>query len=311
MRLFIFILIIFYHNLLLAQDKIAAFKNFNEVKEFVKTMRPKFSFIDLKSISSKKLDKLLDKENFANQLVREYQIDSNYYIRDFNNDGYKDLLIYGYEQGLNVMVIMNYGDRYKSYNLYLNEFGAESIFPKIENNNNLITLYEIETSAHDRMTNQEKPIKHVLTYRDSAFVEYNPNPKEYAIDSLIVSISCPWWHHYKHSFHIQNTNNYVQIRNEKTKYQLNPLEERQWQKIKNILNYADFPSIDLPKYYIEDNISYRITVYYNDGLVKTIRDDIGHTNKSLALIYKEITPLIKEFEGIVRERSKPRLPGLK
>lgn len=52
MKLLLFILIIFYHNSLFAQDRVSELKNFIEVKEFVKTIRPEFSFIDLENVSS-------------------------------------------------------------------------------------------------------------------------------------------------------------------------------------------------------------------------------------------------------------------
>lgn len=206
---------------------------------------------------------------------------------------------------------MNYGDSYLIHNLYLNDFRTESIFPKIETKDNLITLYEIETIAHNRMINQEIPIKHLLTFQEGDFVEYNPNPKEYAIDSIIISMSCPWWGNSKYSFRIDDKIALGWVNNNNEKISLSRFSAQQWTKIKKRLNYADFPTIDLPKYGIMDNITYKTTIYYNNGLSHTIMDNHGYANRSLSLIYKEIMPLKGKMDEILNEKYKPRLPGLK
>lgn len=308
-KLFLFISLLL-NQIIFAQSKIDSLENFKEIQEFVKTIRPDFKFVDLKNISSKSLDKLLNKENYAMHIIEQYEIDSNYYIRDFNNDGYKDLLIYGYEQGLNVMVIMNNAGIFKSYNLYQNDLRVESIFPKIKTNDNLITLYEIETIAHEQMTQQQKPVKHILTYRDSDFVEYNPNPKDYKIDSIIISMECPWWQPYRYYFKMDNAS-ISGWTNVHTKHiQLTNTDRKQWAMIKSILNYAEFPKIHLPTYMIMDNITYKTTIFYNKGLSYTIIDNNGLANRSLQLVYKEIMPLKNKMDKILK-KNKSRLPELK
>lgn len=311
MRYIIIILSMIYQISLFAQNKIDHLQTFEEVKEFVKTTRPAFNFIDLNNINSKKLDKILGKENFTTDFIKTYNIDSNYYIRDFNNDGYLDLLIYGYEKYLSVFVIMYKNETYKSYNLYYNEIGNDSVFPKIEKNENLIQLHEIETVTHNRMTEQEKPIKHILAFHEDAFVEFNPNPKEHAIDSIAISMSSPWWHNYKYTFHIGQNHCFGTLKNTNIKHHLTAMNNQQWIKIKDILNYADFTSIDLPKYHIMDNITYSMTIFYNNGLSKKLNDNNGFANRSLTLIYKNLIPLKKELDEILKEKNKPRLPGLK
>ncbi|WP_159636859.1 hypothetical protein [Sphingobacterium composti Ten et al. 2007 non Yoo et al. 2007] len=312
MKYILLVILLYLAQGLSAQNKIDNLKSFEEIQDFVKTIRPAFKFANLNTMDFTSLDKLLGLPNAANNIIKEYQIDSNYYIRDFNNDGHKDLLIYGFEKHLTVFVILYENSAYKSYNLFYNELGENSIFPKVAPNQNLIQLFEIETIGHERMSNQGKPVKHVLTFHENEFVEYNSNPKDYTIDSIIVSMSCPWWRPYQYNFRINEHNTIGWEGNKSDEIHLLPhLDNLKWALIKKRLNYADFPSIKLPKYMISDNITYKITVFYDNGLIHSINNNHGYVNRSLNLIYKEIMSLKGILDEILKEKNKPKLPGLK
>ena len=236
-------------------------------------------------------------------------ITKSYYKKDFDNNGYTDLLIIGDNKGcygggmepnssrfcdFSVYTLMNFGnDSIIPIDLMVRAMRHISIVPKIAyiDNHPIIEIHkpgEYHWIEKRKITENSKI---QLTYKFNSFIEYNENPKEYHIEKIEFETEnsfgeCPFFkltinNNKSATFEAISGNslclNTIEYYNDsipkvKRTFKTNLINENYSQLI-NILNYMDFPNME--NRYAMNSMhtgDCKLKITYDNEKVKTIED---------------------------------------
>ncbi|EDM45097.1 hypothetical protein SCB49_03214 [unidentified eubacterium SCB49] len=310
-------------------SKIDSLKTEQEVQNFVRNLQyPSvrvrdfndsiFSYKALEKFELKKIQdfnrgRKKDRDSLIKILADSIKINRSFYKADLDNNGYTDLIIIGDDKSCSgsggscdysVYSLMNFAnDSINPVDLVLDNSFNSAIIPKITIKNSVPILEIFGSNNLNSNTNSLQ-----LSYKYGTFVEKNNEPKEYSIEKIEYSAeacfgSCPIFElsidknrKAKLNAIEYNSSNpdlfeYEITEELKGKFQA-IIDLENYQEIIGLLNYLDFPTLE-DDYMVNatDNPSCKLTITYNQGQVKEIRDYGKVGTLGLQEIYKRISRL--------------------
>jgi len=263
------------------KTKIENLKTDKEVENFIKSFHKK-KYAKFKIFKFKEYK---GEGEICKKIADSLNITKSFYKADFDNNGLTDILVIGKYYGLNIFVVMDFGENnLKLYNLKKNYF-PYCIVPKISKigNKTVINYYYEKEHSWLNLKKKFEIIKKTWVYKFGDFVEYNYNPKEYNIEKIEYETTPCFGFCSVFTIKIDQSKNAIfnaKMYNRKGRkgkeikgiFQTK-IKENDYSKIVQLLNYIDFPNL-------KDNYSVGwtcdqsciLTVTYNNGKVKKIND---------------------------------------
>lgn len=250
-------------------NKINDLKNSKEVENFLKLINN--TYADFKVVEN--LKEIPDK---CRRIYDSLQI-RPYEKADFDNNGFKDLLVIGYYSRTPlVLCILDSGNNHFSIErIPSRDFIADWTFPKVIRNKAGVSIkyYTFKYTRYSKITEFDST---QLIYKFGGFIDKSSAPKDYHIEKIEYETTmcfgrCP-------AFGLIISNDLTAAYNA-MKYN-NPngrftgvIDKAQYKEITSLLNYIDFPSLK-DKYSVDwtDDQSCRLIITYDGGKVKTIGD---------------------------------------
>jgi len=200
-----------------------------------------------------------------------------FYKVDFDGNGYTDLLAIGRTgRWFNIPIVMNMGQD----SLHLMElnrsFFSRCSWPVMDTIGNKPVIRYYEWKIYETKDGfKEKLTLDTLIYRFGGFVEYNPNPKKYHIKEIDFYAgpcygSCPIFHlkineNGEATLEALEYNKNIATGQEMKGIFQTRLKNEDYQRIKDLLNYLDFPH--LKKHYAvnwTDDQFVELRIFYED-----------------------------------------------
>ncbi len=258
-------------------DKISLLNSTEQVQSLVRTlMTQKYNLryparYEVKSYKEI-TDRFFNSEDCLD-LSDSLNLSEAYYKSDFDQNGLTDLLVIGEDDHLQIFIAMNYGgDSLKLFRLTRQFWNCS--FPVIQRDT-LINYHYLKVFPVFRPT----PAMKELVFKYGDFIEYNENSGLYVIERIEYETthclgSCPIFTleiHQNRKAKYQKNPHYQ--KKEKTKIKKATISEEHYMQIVDLLNYIDFPNLE-DDYQINasDNQTCYLSITYNDGKVKKIRD---------------------------------------
>lgn len=219
---------------------------------------------------------------FCKRIADSLGVTKSFYKADFDNNGFTDLLVIGEYYGFQVFVVMNYGHDSLKLNRLTRRSFQECVFPKIINDT--IIRYYYTSEPNSQAKDHTKSLQFSdLVFKYGDFIEYNSQPKNYTIEKIeyqttmcfgtcpqfFISIDKDKSSTFKAEAYNQKTRKSKEIKGTfKT-----TLKDNSFEEIMGLLNYTDFPNLE-GDYAVDwtDDQTCSLTVTYDNGQVKTIRD---------------------------------------
>lgn len=218
------------------------------------------------------------KEGFLKKVADSLGITKSFYKSDFDNNGYTDLLVIGEFWGINIVIVMNFGNDTFKLIRYSRGTVQGCTWPKILNDS-IVRDYHRNWQTNDTTS--------ILKFSDlifkyGGFIEYNAEPKKYIIERIEYQTNS---HNRDPQFFISIDNNrkaifkaeaYNKSKNSEAEIKgtfETIIDNIEFDEIISLINYIDFPS--LKNYYTvpwSDDLVCTLTVTYNNGQVKKIED---------------------------------------
>ncbi len=289
-------------------NRIDSLSGDKEVEKFVKEVN--------KVLSSFEFDDINKAYHDSTVLIRAKQLNvENFIICDLTNDRYQDLLVYGKLHGKFQPIVIAFEPKTGKYRYFLfrrNPFRSLYLASiQTVDSTNILMISEYFIGRYNDIPVMEMPdgtIKRLednrsdwkdfkLIYKFDNFIEYNPNPDFYPIESVTFKTSGCYGpcEIFKVKLNQFDTIAYFKISDHKGKEIKTINKKLEWyefQEISNILNYIDFTNFE-PYYTMnwtdDQSISTEI-VYQDEEKIKSKRtsDYAKLGTYGLMLIYKKI-----------------------
>ncbi|UAY50931.1 DUF6438 domain-containing protein [Ferruginibacter albus] len=261
-------------------SKIDSLHSKAEVEKLIQSFNKNYQSFSLKPITEIKDNN--NENDFCKKIADSLNITQSFYKADFDNNGYTDLLAIGDYYGFKIFVVMNYGNDSLRLNRLTRRSFQECTFPKIINDSIIRYYYmpEFNWSAKDTMPSLQFSD---LIFKYGDFIEYNAHPKNYEIEKIEYQTtmcfgSCPEFYISieKNKSSVFKAESYNQKKEspEEIKGTFKTiLKNSSFDEIISLLNYMDFPNLK-DNYAVSwtDDQTCTLTIIYNNGQVKTIRD---------------------------------------
>jgi len=323
MRLLFLIFFLFINEFYFCQNriysKIDSLESEQQVQNFVRTSIKKdsaFAKFELRKIYDFNTHTVSD---LIKKTADSLKINKNFYKGDFDNNGFTDLIIIGddgscsgmkplengeyesYSCDFSVLCILDLGDRFLVKNLQQNH--QDEVIPYISkiNNRDYIKVF-YEESNFDSFGFINKISNKILSFKFDDFIEYNPNVKNHDVQRIIFETSgcfgtCPIFKLEISKF--GNAKFIAESYNFSKKYSRKPegtfitfLNFISLQELFGILDYISFSDLknDYAVHWTDDQTS-TLTIIYDDGKIKSIRDYGLVGTYGLKLLYKKLFDL--------------------
>ncbi len=323
MRLLFLIFFLFNSKFYFCQNriysKIDSLETEQQVQNFVRTSIKKdsaFAKFELRKISDFNTHTVSD---LIKKTADSLKINKNFYKGDFDNNGFTDLIIIGddgscsgmkplenggyesYSCDFSVLCILDLGDRFMVKNLQQNH--QDEVIPYISkiNNRDYIKVF-YEESNFDSFGFMNKISSKILSFKFDDFIEYNPNVKHLDVQRIIFETSgcfgtCPIFKLEISKF--GNAKFIAESYNFSERYSRKPegtfitfLNFISLQELFGILDYISFSDLknDYAVHWTDDQTS-TLTIIYDDGKIKSIRDYGLVGTYGLKLLYKKLFDL--------------------
>jgi len=221
------------------------------------------------------------KEGFFKEIADSLGITKSFYKADFDNNGYTDLLAIGEYWGINIVIVMNYGHDTLKLSTFSRGTAQGCAFPKIINDTMIRDYHKTKPNWQTNATTAPLQFSDLI-FKCGGFIEYNAQPKNYAIEKIEYQTSS---HRTDPQFSISidkdkkakfiaEAYNRNKSNSKKIKGRFKTiLKEVQFTELVSLLNYIDFPSLkDNYAVYWTDDHACTLKVTYNNGQVKKIQD---------------------------------------
>ena len=261
-------------------SRIDSLNSKEDVETLIHSFDKDYQKFKLKPISEFESDD--NTKGFCKKIADSLYIKKSFYRADFDNNGFTDLLTIGDYYDFKIFVVMNYGHDSLKLNRLTRRSFQEYTFPKILNDTLIRYYFMQEPNWNDKDQSATLQYKD-LTFKYGDFVEYNSKPKSYSIEKIEYQTtmcygSCPKFHisilRDKSSIFIAEAYNREFRNNKEIEGEFNTtLSDNSFSEIINLLNYIDFPNLK-DNYAVgwTDDQTCTLTIRYNNGQVKTIRD---------------------------------------
>jgi len=287
-------------------NKIDKLKTTKDVVKFVKTVHPEYGVVQYKNFARgvfdiKPIDTVYNsircKEAFAVSEIKSWQ------KIDINNDGLTDLIFISHYYGYTQNIIIDKGrNKFNLIRNIVNFDECEYIKPiRVENKNELLVRnvsLPFDIFPSDKVENYIK--KDTLTYRFDALIERNSKPSDGKIKSVTLKTNlcygiCPVYTLTVNKSGLLEFNGIEQIefKGRSTK-QLNPKDVGE---LFDLMNYIKIR--DLKDYYevnYTDAETLNLTVHFEDGSVKNIKDYGTTGTRGLSALYAKLKRLATETQ---------------
>lgn len=260
-------------------NRIDSLKTDDDVVAFLKSINPDFRSDKYKQIelhNTEQVRKDLDCDGMASQ----WQI-QNWEKADFNGDGRTDLLILLYWYDYGVYSVIDNGDgTFKFLTLSYNIYEKCELAKALSLNDQHLLLYyqKVQKQVQVKNTRGFKSVPEIdtLIYKYGGFVEWNPHPSSYAIDSIEFRTSacfgsCPVF-----SIDMDKNGNAVynaQVYNSKRGKFTATLKNENLNEIAGLINYISVKDLN-NNYKVSwtDDQTCWLRIRFSDGSVKEISD---------------------------------------
>lgn len=227
---------------------------------------------------------------------------------DFDKNGYTDMLVMGIlNERPAILSLMGSASEKISLHLITRQFRRTCSFAQViyEDGNTLIEFkYFDGYFARVGYTEAVNSVKLIIKY--GGFIEYNPSPKKYDINKIeFRNDGRPWITSSEYSIEINSLGKAHLVSKSITNdWQASPDSYDGYTKvpgvspdslfatISGLLNYSDFSNLE-DRYEIKatDHATGVLTIYYNDGKVKTISDYGLQGTYGLQRVYQTINSM--------------------
>ncbi|MFC3161320.1 hypothetical protein SAMN05443633_101398 [Chryseobacterium arachidis] len=261
-------------------SEIDVLKTENEVETMIHKMGKNYKNFKIKKIENFKEEQ--GENKYCKTIADSLGIDKSFYKADFDHNGYTDLLAIGDYYDFCIFVLMNYGKDSLKINKLTRRSFQYCTFPKIDNDSIIHYFYMSQpnwfTSEKSKLTKKD------LIFKFGDFIEYNSKPASYDIEKIEYETTtcfgtCPKFYisieKDRNAFFKAEHYNTDKIKNKKEiKGNFKTLlKKNNYDEIKNLLNYIDFPNLE-DNYSVtwSDDQTSTLKITYNNGKVKEIKD---------------------------------------
>lgn len=297
------LLLLLFANLIFG-NKIDKLKTTKDVVKFVKAIYPEYGIVKYKNFARgvfdiKPIDTVYNsircQDAFTISEIKSWQ------KIDINNDGLTDLIFISHHYGYTQNIIIDKGrSKFNLIRNIVNFDECEYIKPiRIENKNELLVRnvsLPFDIFPGDKVENYIK--KDTLTYKFDALIERNSSPFDSKIKSVTLKTNlcsgiCPVYELTvnKNGYIEFNGIEQVEFTGKSTK-QVNPKEVVE---LFNLMNYIEIRNL---KDYYEANYTdaetLNLTVFFEDGTVKNIKDYGASGTYGLSALYAKLKRLATE-----------------
>lgn len=260
-------------------SKIDSINDGKDVEQLIRRFGENYEKFSLKPIGT--FQASYGRDSQCKQIADSLKITKSFYKADLDNNGYTDLLAIGDYYDFVIFVVLNYGNDSLVLNRLTRRSFQECTYPVIINDG---IRYYYFSQPDWRQKNQQSSLQYKdLVFRFGDFIEKNSHPANYSIEKIEYQTSicfgtCPKFFLsidqdqsavFKAELYNENPNTSKEIKGEF----FTTLNDSSYLEIINLLNYIDFPKLE-DKYAVNwtDDQSSILTITYNDGHVKTIKD---------------------------------------
>ncbi|MDR2230823.1 MAG: DUF6438 domain-containing protein [Flavobacteriaceae bacterium] len=261
-------------------SKIDSIRTEKAAETFIHSFGENYQNFKIKKVSDYKAT--YESADFCKKTAGLLKINKAFYKADFDYNGFTDIMIIGtYYDNFYIIIAMSFGNNNFELKYLTTKYDETCLFPKIIDNNIIRYYYKWYPN---RSSNTNPKLKNKdLIFKYDDFIEYNKDPKLYNIEKIEYQTtacygSCP-------VFSITIDNNRHGIFNAKQSNQMTndsaellgvyktDIDNKSYSEITDLLNYIDFPNLnnEYAVSWTDDQTSY-LTITYNNGKVKTIRD---------------------------------------
>ncbi len=277
------LLIIFMGRNIFAQriiSKIDSFNNEKDVENLIHKLDEDYKEFKIKKIRDFREEH--GENKFCKQIADSLKIDNSFYMADFDNNGYTDLLVIGDYYDFKIFVLMNYPNDSLKINRLTRRSFQNCTFPKIANDS--IINYYYFSEPHIFSEEKSKLVKKDLIFKFGDFIEYNSKPNSYNIEKIEFQTTMCYGTCPQFFISIDKNKNgvfkaeYYNIDKNKGKGEVKGkfktiINSNDYDTIISLMNYIDFPNLE-NNYSVNwtDDQTSTLKITYNNGKVKEISD---------------------------------------
>jgi len=248
----------------------------------------------------------IDRDQLSKKIADSLKIEKSYYKSDFDNNGFTDLLIIGDRHNcgkgcsgsdwiscdFSVYALMSFQED-SIQPIDLNSISKSlSLVPRIVENHKGVFIELYKPEDYQIIDGEFKKVNHVVpvAYKYGTFIEHNDNANDYTIESIEFTAQgcvagCPEFiisidknqkgtlNAINYNWFDKNFSNDLELDDVKGIY-TTQISDKHFNELLGIIKYLDVPNLaNAYNSGAMHSSSVILNITYNDGNVKTIRDD--------------------------------------